>query len=301
MRHSRISLSALIAFLALSIVQLPAQQTNTLAKSGGLHCLWKVQGESNTVYLLGSIHLLRESDYPLPEAMNSAFTNSQIAVFEMDIDKANDPAASFALLSKATLPDGKTLRDVLPAKVYNSFTNHAAEAGLPEMLYGTLKPGMALMMLEAMNLVKLGANPEYGEDEHFYKLAKDSNRKIVALETLDFQLGLMLSCDGPDEELYLEKSLEEMDNEKKEFNEMVDAWKAGDAATLEKLLNEMRTDAPAVFKKLVSDRTASWLPKVDDLLHGTQNAIIIVGAGHLVGPDGMVELLKKQGFKVTQL
>lgn len=300
MRHLRILWSALIALLALSISQLPAQETHAPAKSS-LHCLWKAQGDSNVVYLLGSIHLLRETDYPLPQVMESAFTNSQIAVFEMDMDKANDPAVSLSLLSKATLPDGKTLRDVLPAKVYNSFSNHAVEVGLPSMLYETLKPGMALMMLEAMDLVKLGANPEYGEDVHFFKLAKDSGRKIIPLETIDFQLGLMLSFSGPDEELYLEKSLDQMDDEKKEFNEMVDAWKAGDSATLEKLLNEMRTDARAVFKKLVSDRTASWVPRVDELLHGSQNAIVIVGAGHLVGPDGMVELLKKQGFKVTQL
>src|SRR5579862_6390313 len=135
MRHSRILFSALIAFFALSISQLPAQPSHTPAKPGSLHCLWKVQGESNVVYLLGSIHLLRESDYPLPQVMNTAFTNSQIAVFEMDIDKANDPSAAMSLLSKATLPDGKTLRDVLPAKIYNSFSNHAAEVGLPEMLY----------------------------------------------------------------------------------------------------------------------------------------------------------------------
>ncbi len=297
----RISLSALIAFFALSISQLPAQPSHAPAKPGSLHCLWKVQGESNVVYLLGSIHLLRESDYPLPQVMDSAFTNSQIAVFEMDIDKANDPAASLALLSKATLPEGKTLHDVLPEKVYNSFSNHVQEVGMSMMIFDSMKPGMAIMMLDAMELVKLGANPEYGEDEHFFKLAKDGGRKIVALETLDFQLGLMLSFEGQDEELYLEKSLEEMDNEKKEYNEMVAAWKTGNAAALEKMLNEMRTDAPAVFKKLVSDRTASWVPTVDDLLHGSQNAIIIVGAGHLVGPDGMVELLKKQGFKVTQL
>ena len=303
MRHPRTLFSALIAFLALSISQLPAQESHTLAKStqSGRHCLWKVQGDSNVVYLLGSIHLLRESDYPLPQVMDSAFTNSQIAVFEMDIDKANDPAASLALLSKATLPEGKTLHDVLPEKVYNSFSNHVQEVGMSMMMFDSMKPGMAIMMLDAMELVKLGANPEYGEDEHFFKLAKDSGRKIVALETLDFQLGLMLSFEGQDEELYLEKSLDEMDNEKKEYNEMVTAWKTGNAAALEKMLNEMRTDAPAVFKKLVSDRTASWVPKMDELLHGSQNAIVIVGAGHLVGPDGMVELLTKQGFKVTQL
>jgi hypothetical protein len=159
---------------------------------------------------------------------------------------------------------------------------------------------MAVTMFEAMELVNLGANPEYGEDQHFFKLAKESNHKIIPLETVEFQLNLMLSFSGPDEELLVEKTLEEMDDEKKEYNDLVTAWKTGDSAALEKMLNEMR-DAPTVFKKLVSDRTASWVPQVDELLQGSQNAMIIVGAGHLVGPDGMVELLRKQGYKVTQL
>jgi uncharacterized protein YbaP (TraB family) len=301
MRNSRILFSALIALFVFSISQLPAQEHQPLAKPG-LHCLWKAEGKSNVVYLLGTIHLLRESDYPLPQVMESAFTNSQITVFEVDIDKANDPATSTGLVSIATLPQGQTLHDVLPEKVYNSFTRHATEVGLPQMMYNTMKPAIAVQMLEAVELTKLGADPEYSEDQHFFKLAKDSGRQIVPLETIDFQLGLMLSFTGPDEELMFEKSLEELDNEKKEYNDMVAAWKTGNSARLEKLLNnEMRTDAPTIFKKLVTDRTASWFPKVNELLQGSQNAMIIVGTGHLVGPDGMVELLKKQGYKVTQL
>ena len=85
------------------------------------------------------------------------------------------------------------------------------------------------------------------------------------------------------------------------LTDFVQAWKTGDAPGLEKMLNEMRTDAPSIFKRLVSDRTASWIPEIEQLLHGSQNAIIIVGAGHLVGPDGAIELLKKKGVKVTQL
>jgi uncharacterized protein YbaP (TraB family) len=304
MRDLRTLSRALIAFLALSVFQLPAQEHQPLAQppaKPGLHSLWKVQGKSNVVYLLGTIHLLRPTDYPLPQVMESAFTNSQIAVFEADIDKANDPMAALGMLSKITLPEGKTLQQVLPEKVYNSFSNHAQQAGIPMMLFDTMKPGMAVTMLETMQLTKLGADPEYGEDVHFFKLAKETNRKIIPLETVEFQLNLFLGFSGPDEEIMVEKSLEQMDDEKKEYDDMVTAWKTGDSAALEKMLNEMRTDAPAIFKKLVSDRTASWLPKVNELLHGSQNAIIIVGAGHLVGPDGLVELLKKQEFKVNQL
>jgi uncharacterized protein YbaP (TraB family) len=311
MRHLRILFSALIALLSIS--RLPAQEVQPPPQSHlknlslidvssptTKHSLWKVQGRSNVVYLLGTIHLLRATDYPLPQVMESAFTNSQIAVFEADIDKANDPMAALGMLSKITLPEGKTLQQVLPEKVYNSFSNHAQQAQIPMMMFDTIKPAMAVNMLDTMQLAKLGADPEYGVDEHFFKLAKETGRKIIPLETVEFQLNLLVGLSGPDEELMVEKTLEQMDDEKKEYDDMVTAWKIGDSAAQEKMLNEIR-DAPVLFKKLVSDRTASWLPKVVELLHGPQNAIVIVGAGHLVGPDGLVELLKKQEFKVTQL
>lgn len=300
MRALRILFCSIIALLLFPVSQITAQEARIPAKPG-LHCLWKAQGESNVVYLLGTIHLLRETDYPLPQIMESAFTNSSIAVFETDIDKADDPATSMKLLQKAALPPDQSLQRLLPTNVYASFSRHAEEVGLPMMMFNSMKPGMAIIMLEAMELTKLGADPEYGEDQHFFKIAKETGRQIVPLETVDFQLDLMLSFSGADEQLMVEKSLEDIDHEKQDYNDMVTAWKTGDAAGLEKMLNEMRTDAPTIFKKIVSDRTASWVPKVNDLLHGSQNAIIIVGAGHLVGPDGMVELLKKQHVKVTQL
>jgi uncharacterized protein YbaP (TraB family) len=299
MRALRILFYGWLALLVLPVSRLAAQETHPAAS--GLHCLWKAQGKSNVVYMLGTVHLLRDTDYPLPQVMESAFTNSRIAVFEVDLDKADDPVYSMGLVQKAILPHGQTLSQLLPAKVYGSLSNHVQELGMPMMMFDSMKPGMAIVMLEAMELTKLGADPQYGEDEHFFKLAKESGRQIVPLETIEFQLDLMMSFDGPDLELLIEKSLEDIDNEKKEYADLVAAWKQGDSAGLETMLNEMRTNAPPIFKKLVSDRTASWVPKVNDLLNGSQNAIIIVGAGHLVGPDGLVELLKKQGVKVTQL
>jgi len=253
------------------------------------------------VYLLGSIHLLRQADYPLPTVMDNAFSNSQVAVFEMDMDKAEDPMEGFRIIEKSKLPEGQTLEKVLPARVYASFSNHVQTTGLPMMMMDTMRPGMAVAMLESMELAKLGADPSLGPDDHYFKLAKQTSRKTVALETIDFQIDLILELAGDDEELMVEKSLEQIDDEKKDYEDMVAAWKKGDSAAMEKMLNEMREDAPQIFKKIVSDRTASWVPKVEELLHSPQNAIVIVGAGHLVGPDGLVELLKKRGVKVTQM
>ena len=295
--------AAVWGIIALSIFLIPglSRAQANLQQPGALHCLWKAQGASNVVYLLGSVHLLKPADYPLPAVIESAFTNSQVAVFETDLDKLEDPEGQAALLSKISLPAGQTLQQNMSPKVYASFTKHAAEIGMHMQMVERFRPAAAVETLGLMELISIGGNPDYGVDKHFVKLAHDGGKRIVPLETIDFQIGLLVGFSKVEEDLMVEKSLQQMDDEKRLYNELVLAWKTGDSPGLEKMLNEMRTEAPSIFKKLVSDRTASWIPEIEKLLHGTQNAIIIVGAGHLVGPDGAIELLKKKGIKVTQL
>src|SRR6185312_4660380 len=131
-----------------------------------LHCLWKAQGDSNVVYLLGSVHVLKETDYPLPAVIDSAFTNSQIAVFETDIDKMDDPAQQMAMISKIMLPEGETLKENLSSNVYESLSKHAAEVGLPMAMLQRFRPAAAVVTVEVMELTGLGADPQYGVDKH---------------------------------------------------------------------------------------------------------------------------------------
>lgn len=300
MRKLKTAFRGTIGLFVFLIPALAGAQGN-LQQPSALHCLWKAQGASNVVYLLGSIHLLKPTDYPLPAAVDSAFTNSQIAVFETDIDKLEDPAEQALVVSKITLPEGQTLQQNLSPKVYASLSKHVTDLGMPMGALEQFRPAAAIITLEMMELSTLGADPDYGVDKHFFKLARDGGKKIIPLETADFQVSLLTGFSKAEEDLMVEKSLDEIDGEKKMYNEMVVAWKTGDSASLEKMLNQLRTEAPSIFKKLVSDRTASWIPEFEKLLHGSQNAIVIVGAGHLVGPDGAIELLRKKGVKVTQL
>lgn len=296
--------SAVWGIIAISVFLTPAlvkAQGNFKQSTNVLHCLWKAEGASNVVYLLGSIHLLQATNYPLPAVIESAFSNSQIAVFETDIDKMEEPAEQMAMMSKIMLPQGETLRQNLSSNVYESVSKHAADVGLPMALLDQYRPAAAVMTVEVMELTALGADPEYGVDKHFLKLARAGGKRVIPLETIDFQIGLLVGFSKEEENLMVEKSLEDIDNEKKLFGEMVAAWRTGDSAALEKMLNDLRTEAPSIFKRLVSDRTASWIPQFEKLLHGSQNAMVIVGAGHLVGSDGAVELLRKKRFKVTQL
>jgi uncharacterized protein YbaP (TraB family) len=259
-------------------------QGNPKPSANALHCLWKAEGASNVVYLLGSIHLLQATNYPLPAVIESAFSNSQTAVFETDIDKMDDPAQQMAMMSKIMLPQGQTLRQNLSSNVYESLSKHAAEIGLPMTALDQYRPAAVVMTLEVMELTTLGADPEFGVDKHFSKLAREHGKRVIPLETPEFQIGLLTGFSKEEEDLLVEKSIEDIDNEKKLFGEMVAAWRTGDSAALEKMLNELRTEAPSIFKKLVSDRTSSWIPQLDKLLQGSQNAIVIVGAGHLSAP-----------------
>ena len=307
MRKLKIGFYAILGFVSfipgLAGAQGSFKQPTAAAtpNAAGLHSLWRVQGTSNVVYLLGSIHLLKSTDYPLPAVIESAFTNSQVAVFETDLDKLESPEGQATMMSKVSLPEGQTLKQNLSPKAYESLSKHATEIGLPVQMVEQFRPAAAVMTLEVMQLMALGVDPEYGVDKHFFKLAHDSGKRIVPLETMDFQLGLLVGFSKAEEDLLVEKSLDEIDDEKKLYNELVAAWKTGDAISLEKMLNKLRAEAPSIFKRLVTDRTASWIPEIEKLLHGSQNAIIIVGAGHIVGQDGVIDLLRKKGVKITQL
>lgn len=270
------------------------------AAAAARHSLWKVEGGRGTVYLLGSVHLLKKEDYPLAATIEAAFTNSQIAVFETDVDKMQEPGAQSQIMSKAQLPEGETLQTDLTPRTYAAFTNHVAKAGLPPAMFDTLKPLIAATALEALDLLKLGVDPSYGMDVYFFNRATRDGKQIMTLETVDFQIDLVTGFSKAEAEPLMKAELKDMDNTQKDYAEVVKAWQTGDTEKLEKVLNDAMHESPAIFKRLVTDRSLSWIPKIEELARGKTNAIVIVGAGHLVGKDGVVELLRKKGLKVTQ-
>ena len=290
-----VGLWALIAMVALQ----PSWAAESPAAAAH-HSLWKLEGKTNAVYLLGSIHLLKPENYPLAAPIESAFSNAQIVVFETDIEKMESPEAQFKLLSKSQLPEGETLKDRLSPALYSNFVKHAEDSGVPMMMLERFTPSMAAVTLEVMELMKLDLDPEYGLDKHFFDRARKSGKEIIPLETVDFQIGLITEFSKEESELLMKSTLEEIDNTRKLYGDMLKAWQNGDAPAMEKLLNEAMQEAPVIFRRLVTDRNRRWVPKIEELLRGGKNVIVIVGAGHLVGAEGVVELLKKEGLKVSQ-
>jgi uncharacterized protein YbaP (TraB family) len=250
--------------------------------------------------LLGSIHVLKAADYPLAAPIEAAFSNASIVAFETDIVALDDPAVAMKLMSKSLLPEGETLSKQVSPAVYKEWVKQVSEMGLPPEMFERFTPGMAAITVSMLEVQKLGLNPEHGVDKHFFALARKSGKEIIPLEPVEFQLNLLTGFSKEEGEGLLKATLKDMANMKTDLAKLLQAWKVGDAAQLEKLLNEAMKESPAIFKRMVTDRNQNWLPKIEELARGKKNAVVIVGAAHLVGKDGVVELLRKKGTSVIQ-
>jgi uncharacterized protein YbaP (TraB family) len=252
------------------------------------------------VYLLGSVHVLKAENYPLPAVFENAFSNASVVVFETDIGAMMLPATQAKMMERAQLPQGQTLKDVLSEKTYADLLAQLKQSDLPEEMITPMRPGMAVTMLAMVELQKDGYDPEEGMDLYFHNRCKKESKSERGLETLDFQIGLLCDLTKAEGESLVKSTLKDLKDAKSQFAELIKAWQTGDSATLEKLLNEAQKEEPAVMKRFLTDRNLKWAPQIEELTKGTNNAVIIVGAGHLVGKDGVVELLKQRGCKVTQ-
>jgi uncharacterized protein YbaP (TraB family) len=300
MRTQKLNPFVAALLLALAFLQPAAAQEKPAATPKTLHSLWKIQGKQCAVYLLGSIHALKAENYPLPAPIEAAFTNAQVAVFETDIAAMEDPSLAIKMMTKARLPEGQTLSTQLSPEVYQQFTNHLQGGLMSPAMMDQFTPGFAALTLTVLEMQKLGLDPEYGLDKHFFPLARKAGKQIVPLETVDFQLDLVTEFTKAEGNSLMKTTLKELANMKTELADLLKAWEIGDSSKLEKLLNDAMADEPVIFKRLLTDRNRTWLPKIEEFLQGDKNVIVIVGAGHLVGKEGVVELLRKKGIKVVQ-
>ena len=295
-------LSALALFVGCSVFHLAAQTPTTKVSTNRTtkHCLWEVKGKSNTVFLLGSLHLMKKEMYPLDAAIETAYREARVVVFETDIAALESPEFAMKLMAQATYPEGETLKKNLPEATYSLLvSNLQASIGSAEA-FEKFKPWMVAVTLVALELQKLGFSAEKGLDKHFYSRAKEDKKPIQSLETPDEQLKLLTSLNDLEAGDFLGQSLRDMATWKTQFNALVEAWQAGDTSGLEKILNESFKEYPAIQKKFLTGRNDKWLGKIEKLLQGDTNALVVVGAGHLVGKDSVVDLLSRKGFKPEQ-
>ena len=265
----------------------------------GKSFLWKVEGAGGSAYLLGSLHVLTQDSYPLNATINKAFADSKVLVEEVDIDETSDPAQMMAALMKAMLT-GQTLDQVVSADTYAEVKRRAEKAGLPMMALNRMKPWLVAITLMAPTLQSAGFKPELGVDRHFYDRAIAMDMKRQALETLQYQLDRFDELPPKLQEELLKTTMEDLDTEVSSVKEMAQAWAFGNVAAIEKMTLKALQESPELYKRLLIERNNNWVPQVEQCLKQKAGCFIVVGAAHLVGPDGLPALLSKKGYKVTQ-
>ncbi len=270
------------------------------AEVGNPVFLWSVTGTRGTVHLLGSVHVLKPDSYPLDKRIADAYGRSKRVMFEADMREMARPEVHEALLAEGTYRDRTSLKDHVSAKTYALLRQKLASAGLPESRFETYKPWLCAVSLSGVELARLGFEPKWGIDAHFYALALRDGKETLFLETALAQIQLLSKTLSDRQEDLLRQSLRELEVIGLRSDELRKAWRRGDAAKLEGITSVSLREYPMVRDALFTQRNVRWLSKIEELMGREGDSLVVVGAGHLVGREGVISLLRGKGYRPVQ-
>lgn len=261
--------------------------------------VWKISKDGKELYLGGSVHVLRQSDYPLPNEFDSVFNKSELVVFETDIQAIENPQFGMELMQQAMLKGDTTLKDVLSEKMYNELKQESAKLSIPIEGLAKFKPSMVILTLTTLKMKKLGISAE-GVDKHYFSKALKNNKETGYLETADEQADILVNMGEGNEDEFVKHSLKDLQRLDKELSTLIASWKDGSSKLMEKQIKEMKADTPKFYNSLLVERNNDWLPKIEAFLTDDTVEFVIVGTLHMYGSDGLLKLLEEKGYTVEQ-
>jgi uncharacterized protein YbaP (TraB family) len=263
--------------------------------------VWAVRGAHNTVYLAGSIHMLPADEAALPPGFARSYADSARLVMELDLGKFDPVEAMTWMMEHGALPAGTTLRGLLGEQRYGRVSAAATGLGLPMAALDSLAPWVVGIEITDLAYAHEGYDPEQGVEEQLVRRAEKDGKPTAGLETMTEELSGLTELSSADQIRMLDQTVDDLKDIKSEMREVTSAWRHGDAAHLAALLSSEYNAFPTLYKPLVTDRNRRWLPQVEELLKANDNSLVVVGALHLVGQGGLLELLRKKGYTITQL
>ena len=286
-----------VFFIATSIdLQAKTEAVQQTTKS----CLWTVESQSNKIYLLGSLHLLKPNAYPLAAAIEKAYADSRVIMFETDIAALQTPGVQAKLLELGIYPPEQNLLQNLDANTRQQLEKKLSEVGLPLEQFSRFKPWFVALTLTTLELQRMGYNPNYGIDVYFFNKANADGKEIGYLEPAEFQINLLGKMVEEDQFDFLSQTLNDLEVVNELAGDLVRSWKNGDGDKLHELLSKSFNDYPQLHDRLLIQRNKNWLGQIEGAMRKNKNVLFVVGAGHLVGPESVVDLLKKKGYQVKQ-
>ncbi len=267
--------------------------------------LFEVSKNTDKLYILGSIHVGNESMYPLNKNLMNAFNNSDFLVVEVNATNPENSAKMRNLIRETgMLKDNKTVKDIISPKLYGELQNEFEKLGLPESNFLYTKPWLTAISLLNMKVMQLGYKSEFGIDLYFINEAKKTEKPIKELESIEYQIKMLANLPNKLQCKLLESALDRTTNYDKLLKDTINYWKTGNTKSFEKMYFEEIYKADK-YKDLVNiiffKRNKEMATKIDEFLKQKEKCFIIIGAGHLIGKKGVLNLLKQKGYKVKQL
>lgn len=272
----------------------PVREATGNGPGNGL--VWQLRGAAGTVYIAGSMHLLRAGDAQLPPTYDLAYREAERLVMEIDIDDLDPAAAAQFTARHATYPPGAGLRAALGERRWQRARTEFDRVGVPLESLDRLEPWAASLVYSVAGMTQLGFDPLLGVEEQLKTRAAADGKHITGLETLEFQLGLFDALSDEDQARLLELTIDDAEGSAREIDRLTAAWRGGDGAALSRLLLREYRRFPTLYEALVYRRNRDWVPQVEALLQREDDSLVVVGAMHLVGRQGLIELLRERGL-----
>jgi len=292
----RIGLAIVIAFAIAMPVLAEEADLSEEAPS-----FWKVEGENNTVWLFGTVHVLTEDHYPLADEVEEAFRESPYLVVEIDTVNVDPQVQQQMMINAGMLPDGVSLDEVLGEERYARASELAAANGYDLDQMNMLRPWLIALVLTVAEFERMGYTAEHGVESYFLNRAEEERKSITELETMQYQLSLFGDLDEEIQIDFLMQTLEEIDEMETHIEALISAWESGSLEELEDALLEDFADYPEVYQRIVTDRNHNWMDDLSRILdESDKDHFVAVGALHMVGDEGVVKLLREAGYEVTR-
>ncbi len=264
-----------------SVAQTPGVQDPVVVDADP--ALWVVQDEDTTVYLFGTVHILKPGLTWMDEAIADAFEASDTLVVEM-IEP--EEAEMMALVNQVAM-DGTSLADRMPEEMRKTYVETLAEMKIAPETFDAYEPWFVAVNLSVIQIMRAGFDPESGSEAVLQKLASETDKPVLALETAEEQLAFFDTLTLPQQLAVLQAAIEEMDDAGEQLQELVSAWANGDAERLGELMTDSMKDDPAIEKVLFEDRNDRWADWIAERMESPGTVFLAVGSGHLAGPQSV--------------
>ena len=263
--------------------------------------VWAIRGAHNTVYLAGSIHLLRAADATLPPGFARAYSGAARLVMEVDLARLDAAEMAHSMAEHARLPEGTTLEQRIGAARYRRVSAAAAALGLPEGTLDRAAPWLVGLQLTELEYVHLGFDPSQGVEQQLVQRARADHKPTGGLESFSDELGVFADLSGAEQLRFLDMVIADLGAADNDTQAVLAAWRRGDTRQLGALLAHEYRSFPTLYRALVTGRNQRWLPQIEALLRQDEDCLVVVGALHLVGKGGLLEALRHDGFEPQQL